>query len=102
MAIANRTSDFFHFFGDHKSLHLQKSICVSLPAISHDRQTQPPRPSNRNYTVLLDHPRNMCIAMSKVIRQFNFNMLLCPELDSHGNVRSDGSWEASGGHQGKV
>lgn len=28
----------------------------------------------------------MCIAMSKVIRQFNFNMLLCPELDSHGNV----------------
>lgn len=55
-----------------------------------------PQPSNRNYTASVDRPRNLRIAMSKAIRQFNFNMLLCPELDSHGNARSDGSWEASG------
>jgi hypothetical protein len=54
-----------------------------------------PQPYNRNYIVLLDCPENMCIAMSKFIRQFNFKMFCCPRVVSHGNAHSDGSWEAS-------
>lgn len=93
MAIANRASDFFHFFRDHKEGYICKNqyIFPFLPFHMIDKHSL--LPYNRNYIGLSDLTRNMHIAMSNLIKPFNFKVVWCPRPEFHGNAYSDGSWK---------
>ena len=95
MAIVNQVSDFFHFFRDYKKVYTCKNQYVFRFLPFHVIDKHNPLSRNRNFIVFSDRPRNMYIAMSKLIRQFNFKVFWCPGPESHGNVYSDTSWEAS-------